>query len=142
MPNRETDSESLTRSSPLIGESKPGGTRAVAFLQSVSAAGTLPRSARTGLKDGQHSSLELLPKNFFVTEQWHRPYAHALMEKDPTRLAPLVAEAEHAIFGRYLELSVSPASPEYFRDLQNAIDVLIKLKTSTALNHSLPPLPE
>ena len=68
---------------------------------------------------------ELIPKNFFVSENWHRPYAHALMETDPLRLVPLIVEAEHAIFNRYLELCASPGPIEHSRDLQNAVDVLI-----------------
>ena len=78
--------------------------------------------------DGHRSVRELIPRNFFVSENWHRPYADALMEANPVRLAPLIAEAEHAIFDRYLNLSVSPGPIEYSRDLKNAVDVLIQLK--------------
>ncbi len=131
MLKKESDSESLTRITILDGESKTDGTRTVAGPQSVSIADSLSRMEFTARRNRQHFSAELLPKNFFVTEKWHRPYANALMEKDPAKLTPLVAEAEHAIFNRYLELSVSPAPPEYFRDLQDAIDILIRLKTST-----------
>jgi hypothetical protein len=73
---------------------------------------------------------ELAPKNFLVSENWHRPYAHALMETDPLRLPPLILEAENAIFNRYLELCVSPRSIEHSRDIQNAIHVLMQLKNA------------
>jgi hypothetical protein len=92
----------------------------------------LPQLEFTARNDRQHSSPALLPKNFFVTEKWHGPYAHALMESDPSRLAPLIVEAEHAIFNRYLELCQSSGPIEYGRDLQNATDVLRNLKNSIA----------
>jgi len=139
MLNKEPDSESLTRITILDGESKTDGTRTVAGPQSVSNSDSLSRMEFTARRNRQRPSAELLPKDFFVTEKWHRPYAYALMEKDPAKLTPLVAEAEHAIFNRYLELSVSPAPPEYFRDLQNAIDILIKMKTSTGFMGSVSP---
>jgi hypothetical protein len=93
----------------------------------------LPQLEFTARSDRQHSSPASFPKNLFVTEKWHGPYAHALMESDPTRLAPLIVEAEHAIFNRYLELCQSPGPIEYSRDLQNATGVLRNLKNSVAL---------
>ncbi len=139
MPEKKLEPEFLTRLKPLYGELKTDGTRILANLHPVSDANSLSRMEFRARRNEQHPSGQLLPKNFFATEKWHRPYANALMEKDPAKLAPLVAEAEHAIFNRYLELSLSPAPPEYFRDLQNAIDVLIELKTSTALTHRVSP---
>jgi hypothetical protein len=64
----------------------------------------------------------------FVTEGWHRPYAEALIEDDPTKLPTLIAEAERAILTRYLELSVSPVARDEGFDLLSAADALSELK--------------
>ena len=45
------------------------------------------------------------PKGSLTSENWHKPYADALMEVEPPRLSRLIVEAERAIFVRYLELS-------------------------------------
>jgi hypothetical protein len=60
------------------------------------------------------------PKGSLTSENWHKPYAEALMEVEPQRLSSLIVEAERAIFGP-IEIS---------RDLQNAVYVLIDLKKS------------
>jgi hypothetical protein len=70
------------------------------------------------------------PKGSLTSENWHKPYAEALMEVEPQRLARLIVEAERAIFGRYLELCMNPRPIEISRDLQNAVYVLIDLKKS------------
>jgi hypothetical protein len=99
-----------------------GGTAELRSIVSEEAAPGLQFPSNAAV----HPSIrELVPKNFFVSENWHRPYAHALMETDPLRLVPLIVEAEHAIFNRYLELCASPGPSEHSRDLQNAVDVLI-----------------
>jgi hypothetical protein len=70
------------------------------------------------------------PDNFFESEKWHRPYAEALQETDATELPTLIAEAENAIFERYLELCTSRGSMEQTFDLQRALSVLAQLKIS------------
>ena len=70
------------------------------------------------------------PKGSLTSENWHKPYADALMEVEPQRLSRLIVEAERAIFVRYLELCMNPRSIEISRDLQNAVCVLIDLKKS------------
>ena len=70
------------------------------------------------------------PKGSLTSENWHKPYAEALMEVEPQRLSSLIVEAERAIFGRYLELCMNPRPIEISRDLQNAVCVLIDLKKS------------
>jgi hypothetical protein len=70
------------------------------------------------------------PKGSLTSENWHKPYADALMEVEPQRLSRLIVEAERAIFGRYLELCMNPRPIEISRDLQNAVYVLIDLKKS------------
>jgi hypothetical protein len=62
------------------------------------------------------------------SEKWHRLYAEALMETEPAKLPPLIAEAERAIFDRYLELRITPAAAEHSIDLENATYYLSQLK--------------
>jgi hypothetical protein len=70
------------------------------------------------------------PKGSLTSENWHKPYADALMEVEPQRLSRLIVEAERAIFVSYLELCMNPRPIEISRDLQNAVYVLIDLKKS------------
>lgn len=62
------------------------------------------------------------------SERWHRPYAEVLMETEPAKLTLLIAEAERAIFDRYLELRITPAAAEHSIDLENAVYYLSQLK--------------
>jgi hypothetical protein len=73
--------------------------------------------------------------DFFVSEKWHRPYAGALQETDATELPTVIAEAENAIFDRYLELCTSRGSMEQTFDLQRAISVLAQLKKPHVVEH-------
>jgi hypothetical protein len=68
-------------------------------------------------------------KGILDSELWHRPYAEALMETEPTRLARLIAEAERAILERYLELlCIAPEAIEpQAIDLENAVYHLSQL---------------
>jgi hypothetical protein len=115
----ENDSESVAVSAidGVCREEAAHGNGGTAELRSIMSEETAPRLEFANHADGHRSVRELVPMNFFVSENWHRPYADALMETDPVRLAPLIAEAEHAIFDRYLELCVSPGPIEYSRDL-------------------------
>jgi hypothetical protein len=80
-------------------------------------------TARTDTADRK-----LEPGDFFTSEKWHRPYAEALFETDPIKLRARIAEAERAIFVRYVELWVSPGSQEQSLDLERAVSALIELK--------------
>jgi hypothetical protein len=71
---------------------------------------------------------KLEPKDFFTSEKWHRPYAEALLETDSIKLQARIAEAEHAIFARYLELCISPGSREQSLDVERAVSALLELK--------------
>ncbi len=62
------------------------------------------------------------------SQTWRRLYAEALMEAEPAKRAPLIANAERAIFSCYLELCVTPEAIEHNIDLQNAIYYLVQLK--------------
>jgi hypothetical protein len=67
-------------------------------------------------------------KGVLVSEKWHRPYAEALIEADPTKLQQIITLAERAIFTRYLELCVSPGSQVQYNDLRQAINELSELR--------------
>jgi hypothetical protein len=71
-----------------------------------------------------------------MSEKWHRSYAEALRETDATKLPTLIAEAEDAIFDRYLELCNSPGLMEQSLDLQRAITVLAQLKKLHVVEHN------
>jgi hypothetical protein len=140
MVQDENDSESVALSAiDGVGrEDATHGKEETAEFRSIMSEYAAPRLEFASHANGHHSARELIPTNFFVSENWHRPYAFALMETDPVRLAPLIAEAEHAIFDRYLELCFSPGPIEYSRDLQNAVNILIQLKNMTANPAVLP----
>ncbi len=74
--------------------------------------------------------------DFFMSEKWHRPYAEALQETDATKLPTLIAEAEDAIFARYLELCIYPGSKEQSLDLHQAVSVLSQLKKLNLAAHT------
>ncbi len=126
----ENDSESVVVSAVdgVAREEAAHGKGGTTQLCSIMGEDSAPRLEFASHTDGHRSVRELIPRNFFVSENWHRPYADALMKANPVRLAPLIAEAEHAIFDRYLNLCVSPGPIEYSRDLKNAVDVLIQMK--------------
>jgi hypothetical protein len=67
-------------------------------------------------------------EDYFVCQNWHRPYAAVLMETDPVKLATLIAEAERAMASRYLELCVVANTSDELGDLQNASYALSQIK--------------
>jgi len=67
-------------------------------------------------------------KGYSVSKEWHRPYIEALLETDNAELGALIAEAERAVVGRFLELLVSSVETDEFLDLQCAASALTELK--------------
>jgi hypothetical protein len=67
-------------------------------------------------------------KDYSVSQEWHRPYVEALLETDNAKLGSLIAEAERAIVGRFLELLVSSVESDEFLDLQSAGYAITQLK--------------
>jgi hypothetical protein len=65
-------------------------------------------------------------KGYSVSKEWHRPYIEALLETDNAEA--LIAEAEMAVVGRFLELLVSSVETDEFLDLQSAASALTELK--------------
>jgi hypothetical protein len=62
------------------------------------------------------------------SKEWHRPYIEAFLETDNAELGALIAEAERAVVGRFLELLVSAVETDEFLDLQSAASALTQLK--------------
>jgi hypothetical protein len=67
-------------------------------------------------------------KEYFVSKEWHRPYVEALRETDGGKLGVLIAQAERAILGRFLELLVLPDPSGEILDLQDAAYAITQLK--------------
>jgi hypothetical protein len=67
-------------------------------------------------------------KEYFVSKEWHRPYVEALRETDGGKLGVLIAQAERAILGRFLELLVLPDPSGEILDLQDAAYAIKQLK--------------
>jgi hypothetical protein len=67
-------------------------------------------------------------KGYSVSKEWHRPYIEAFLETDNAELGALIAEAERAVVGRFLELLVSAVETDEFLDLQSAASALTQLK--------------
>jgi hypothetical protein len=67
-------------------------------------------------------------KDYFVSKEWHRPYFEALLETDGDKLGELIAQAERAILGRFLELLISPDPSGEILDLQDAAYAITQLK--------------
>ena len=114
------DDENAQRESPSTRDSGRRG-------DSTFGEGTEPE-----LETISRRSLDGAPKEFaipdrFACQRWHRPYAEALIEKDPARRARLIVEARQEILQRYLELFQMPAPTEETRDLWNAAVALSEL---------------
>ena len=75
-------------------------------------------------------------KDYSVSKEWHRPYIEALLETDDAELGARIAEAERAVVGRFLELSVSSVETDEFLDLQNAAHAITELKKASAVAYT------
>jgi hypothetical protein len=59
------------------------------------------------------------------SQEWHRPYAEALMCRSSTELHAAITRAQRAILNLYLEmLAASKSEPQEAADLANSVDVL------------------
>jgi hypothetical protein len=90
------------------------------------------------LPEEPQSAYEQQPRNWgatfernhlFFAQQWHKPYAEALLEDDFTKLPELIIAAERAILTRYLELNASRIPTDERLDLRHAVDALVQLKS-------------
>jgi hypothetical protein len=90
-----------------------------------------PQAANPSTPEAPTNGAKL--KSLFFTQQWHRPYAEALLESDPAKLPGLVAVAEQAILNRYLELTASASTTDERVDLGHAVDALAQLRKTNRL---------
>jgi hypothetical protein len=72
-------------------------------------------------------------EDYLVPRAWHKPYADALLEFDPSKLSALIAMAEREISNRYLELQIFPTPIAESRDLDSAVRVLSHLQKSETI---------
>ena len=70
---------------------------------------------------------------YFVSKEWHGPYVEAVCGTDEVKRESLIAEAERAIVGRFLELLVSAVETDEILDLQSAAYAITKLKKASAV---------
>ena len=83
--------------------------------------------------ESTRANLPTLYKSIFKKQQWHKPYAEALMEGDTAKIPEAVNSAERAIFARFLELDATSESADESIDLQTAMDALSELKIDIAV---------
>jgi len=88
-----------------------------------------PRS-RVGMSETIESVLQLPPEADLVPRTWHKPYAEALQEIDPSKMTALILAAERAILNRSVEIQTFPTPIEENRDLDSALHVLSRLRKS------------
>jgi hypothetical protein len=92
------------------------------------AAQGVPMNLDCATSETPAASKEFELGDYFVCQDWHRPYAAALMETDPVKLATIIAEAERDMASRYLELCLAHTPTSEVADLQNASYALSQIK--------------
>ncbi|HWZ99012.1 MAG TPA: hypothetical protein VN025_14735 [Candidatus Dormibacteraeota bacterium] len=80
------------------------------------------------MTENKNESTAVKETNCFVPQNWHLPYAKALIEKDQIHLPTAIALAERAILNRYLELHAIPEPLDERLDLWRAVEALLELK--------------
>jgi hypothetical protein len=90
--------------------------------------GTPTPHSRAGMSETIESDLQFPQQAYLVPRTWHKPYAEALLETDPSKMAALILVAERAILNRSVE--ILPAPIEENRDLESALHVLSRLRKS------------
>ncbi len=94
------------------------------------------RHAKQPCADGAENStcaLQSPLEDYLVPREWHKSYADALLEFDPSKLSALIAVAEREISNRYLELQIFPTPVAESRDLDSAVRVLSHLQKSETI---------
>jgi hypothetical protein len=92
--------------------------------------GTPTEHSRAEMSGTIESDLQFPLEAYLVPQTWHKPYAEALLETDPSTMAALILVAERAILNRSVEIQTSPAPIEENRDLESALHVLSRLRKS------------
>ena len=92
--------------------------------------GTPTPHSRAGMSETIESDLQFPLEAYLVPRTWHKPYAEALLETDPSKMAALILVAERAILNLSVEIQTFPAPIEENRDLESALHVLSRLRKS------------
>ncbi len=71
--------------------------------------------------------------DYFVSKEWHGPYVEAVCGTDEVKRAAIIADAERAIVGRFLELLVSAVETGEILDLQSAAYAITELRKVSAM---------
>ena len=93
-------------------------------------AGTPTRDTCSGTPGTTELDLSFPLKDDLVPRTWHKPYAEALQETDPSKMAALILVAERAILNRSAEIRTFPTPIEESHDLESALQVLSRLRKS------------
>jgi hypothetical protein len=93
-------------------------------------AGTPTRDSCSGMSGTTELDLPFPLKDYLVPRTWHKPYAEALLETDPSKMAALILVAEDAILDRSVEIQTCPTPIEESHDLESALQVLSRLRKS------------
>ena len=93
-------------------------------------AGTPTRDTCSGTSGTTELDLSFPLKDDLVPRMWHKPYAEALQETDPSKMAALILVAERAILNRSAEIRTFPTPIEESHDLESALQVLSRLRKS------------
>jgi hypothetical protein len=72
-------------------------------------------------------------QDYFVSKEWRGPYVEAVCGTDEVKREAIIAEAERAIAGRFLELLVSAVETDEILDLQSAAYAITELKKASAV---------
>jgi hypothetical protein len=96
-------------------------------------AGTPTRDSRSGMSGTTEPDLPFPLKCYLVPQTWHKPYAKALLETDPSKMAALILVAERAILNRSVEIQTLPVPIEETHDLESALHVLSQLRKSETI---------
>ncbi len=68
-----------------------------------------------------------------MSKGWHGPYLEAVCGTDEVKREAIIAEAERAIVGRFLELVASAVETDEILDLQSAAYAITELKKASAV---------
>ena len=102
-------------------------------LQSLGTGSVSLNEDSTRRDDSFDSEKKFGLQDYFVSKEWHGPYVEAVCETDGVKRAAIIAEAERAIVGRFLELLVSAVETDEIQDLQSAAYAITKLKKASAV---------
>src|SRR4029077_18848576 len=91
---------------------------------------TPTQHSRAGMSGTIESDLPFPLEYYLVPRTWHKPYAEALLETDPSKIVALILEAEGAHLNRSVRIQTFPAPIEENCALESVLRVLSRLRKS------------